>query len=67
MPSDLVVIMSIWTSVRPSDEDFIDVAYSLHGDQIRLAFNDKTMQIDLGEAKKLAKKINIAVVMAENN
>ena len=67
MPSDLVVIMSIWTSVRPSDEDFIDVAYSLHGDQIRLAFNDKTMQIDLGEAKKLAKKINIAVVMAENS
>jgi hypothetical protein len=67
MPTDLVVIMSLWTSVRPSDEDFIDVAYSLHGDQIRLAFNDKTMQIDLGEAKKLAKKINIAVVMAENS
>ena len=67
MPADLVVIMSIWTSVRPSDEDFIDVAYSLHGDQIRLAFNDKTMQIDLGEAKKLAKKINIAVVMTENS
>jgi len=67
MPSDLVVIMSIWTSVRPSDDDFIDVAYSIHGDQIRLAFNDKTMQIDLQEAKTLAKKINIAVVMAENS
>jgi hypothetical protein len=67
MPTDLVVIMSIWTSVRPSYEDFIDVAYSLHGDQIRFAFNDQTMQIDLEEAKKLAKKINIAVVMAENS
>ena len=67
MPTNLVITMSIWTSVRPSDDDFIDVAYSLHGDEIRLAFNDKTMQINLGEAKKLAKKINIAVVMAENS
>ncbi len=67
MPANLVVTMSIWTSVRPSDEDFIDVAYSLHGDQIRLAFNDQTMMIRIQEAKKLAKKINIAVVMAENS
>ena len=67
MPTDLVAIMSIWTSVRQSDDDFINVAYSLYGDQIRLSFNDQTMQIDLEEAKKLAKKINIAVVMAENS
>ena len=67
MPTDLVVTMSIWTSVRPSAEDWIDVAYSLHGDQIRLAFNDQTMMIGLEEAKKLAKKINIAIVMTENS
>lgn len=67
MPTDLVITMSIWTSVRYDSDDFINVAYSLYGDKIRFSYNDKTMEIDLDEAKKLVKKINIAVVMAENS
>lgn len=59
--------MSIWTSVRYDSDDFINVAYSLYGDKIRLSYNDKTMEIDLDEAKKLSKKLNISVVMAENS
>lgn len=67
MPTDLVITMSIWTSVRHDEDDFINVAYSLYGDQLRLSFNDKTMMINLEQAKKLSKKINIAVVLAENS
>ncbi len=59
--------MSIWTSVRRGSDEKLDVAYSLHQDQIRLVLGDETVMLSVDETSYLIKKLKIAIGKTVNN
>lgn len=64
MPTDLVITMSIWTSIW-TENDRTDIAYSMYGDSTRLVIDDHIFELTNSEAFDLMEKIKSALRIQE--